>query len=83
MLGVDTAGLSDLALKAEAGAGGLVLLPYLDGERTPNRPSANGVLRGLTTSNATPENLARAAVEADPVLARGRHRLPAPVRSRA
>jgi xylulokinase len=64
MLGVDTAGLSDLALKAEAGAGGIVLLPYLDGERTPNRPAANGVLRGLTTANATPENLARAAVEA-------------------
>ncbi|HEY1823026.1 MAG TPA: xylulokinase [Trebonia sp.] len=64
MLGTDAAGLSDLALKAEAGAGGVVLLPYLDGERTPNRPSANGVLRGLTTSNATPENLARAAVEA-------------------
>ena len=64
MLGVDAAGLSDLALKAESGAGGLVFLPYLDGERTPNRPAANGVLRGLTTSNATPENLARAAVEA-------------------
>jgi xylulokinase len=64
MLGVDAAGLSDLALKASSGADGVVLLPYLDGERTPNRPSANGVLRGLTTSNATPENLARAAVEA-------------------
>jgi xylulokinase len=64
MLGTDTGGLSDLALTAEPGAGGLTLLPYLDGERTPNRPSANGVLRGLTTSNATPENLARAAVEA-------------------
>jgi xylulokinase len=64
MLGVDPAGLSDLALKAEPGAGGLALLPYLDGERTPNRPAANGVLRGLTTANATPENLARAAVEA-------------------
>jgi xylulokinase len=64
MLGTDPAGLSDLAMKAEAGAGGLVLLPYLDGERTPNRPAANGVLRGLTTANATPENLARAAVEA-------------------
>jgi xylulokinase len=64
MLGVTVTGLSDLALKAESGAGGLVLLPYLDGERTPNRPAANGVLRGLTTSNATPENLARAAVEA-------------------
>jgi len=64
MLGVDAAGLSALALKAESGAGGLVFLPYLDGERTPNRPNANGVLRGLTTANATPENLARAAVEA-------------------
>jgi xylulokinase len=64
MLGVDAAGLSDLALKAEAGAGGIAFLPYLDGERTPNRPSANGVLRGLTTANTTPENLARAAVEA-------------------
>ncbi|HEY6494772.1 MAG TPA: xylulokinase [Trebonia sp.] len=64
MLGVDAAGLSDLALKAPPGAEGVVLLPYLDGERTPNRPSANGVLRGLTTANATRENLARAAVEA-------------------
>ena len=64
LLGVGPAGLSDLALQAPAGADGLVLLPYLDGERTPNRPAANGVLRGLTTSNATPENLARAAVEA-------------------
>jgi xylulokinase len=64
MLGVTASGLSDLALTAAPGAGGLTLLPYLDGERTPNRPSANGVLRGLTSSNTTPENLARAAVEA-------------------
>jgi xylulokinase len=64
MLGVSVTELSSLALKAAPGADGLVLLPYLDGERTPNRPNANGVLRGLTTSNATPENLARAAVEA-------------------
>ena len=64
MLGVSPAGLADLALAAPAGAEGVTLLPYLDGERTPNRPLANGVLRGLTTSNATPENLARAAVEA-------------------
>jgi xylulokinase len=64
MLGTDAAGLSALALAAAPGAGGITLLPYLDGERTPNRPDANGVLRGLTTANATPENLARAAVEA-------------------
>jgi xylulokinase len=64
LLGVDASGLSSLALSAEPGAGGLTLLPYLDGERTPNRPSANGVLRGLTSANVTPPNLARAAVEA-------------------
>jgi xylulokinase len=64
LLGVDLAGLDALALKAEPGAQGITLLPYLDGERTPNRPSATGVLRGLTTRNARPENLARAAIEA-------------------
>jgi xylulokinase len=64
MLGTDPAGLSRLALKAAPGAGGLVFLPYLDGERTPNRPGASGVIRGLTSSNMTPENLARASVEA-------------------
>jgi xylulokinase len=64
MVGTDTEGLSRLALAAPAGAGGLTLLPYLDGERSPNRPDATGVLRGLTSTNTTPENLARAAVEA-------------------
>jgi xylulokinase len=63
LLGVDPGGLSTLALAAGPGAGGLTLLPYLDGERTPNRPGATGVLSGLTTANGTRENLARAAVE--------------------
>ena len=56
--------MSAQALQAEPGAGGLVLLPYLDGERTPNRPDATGVLRGVTTQNMTGPNLARAAIEA-------------------
>jgi xylulokinase len=64
MLGTDVQGLDRLALAAPPGAGGLTLLPYLDGERSPNRPDAHGVLRGLTSTNTTPENLARAAVEA-------------------
>jgi xylulokinase len=63
MLGVDLATLDRLALAAPSGAGGLSLLPYLDGERTPDLPEATGTLSGLTRSNATPENLARAAVE--------------------
>src|SRR5258705_13867482 len=63
MLGTDLAGLDRLALSAPAGAGGLVLLPYLDGERTPNLPEAAGTLTGLRRANMTPENLARAAGE--------------------
>ncbi|WP_067185714.1 xylulokinase [Microtetraspora niveoalba] len=53
----------DLALQAPPGAGGLVLVPYLEGERTPNLPEATGSLRGLTSATATPAHLARAAVE--------------------
>jgi xylulokinase len=63
LLGVDLAELDRLALSAEPGAGGLVLLPYLEGERTPNRPTATGLVAGLTGANATPANLARAVVE--------------------
>ncbi|ADU48601.1 xylulokinase [Intrasporangium calvum] len=63
MLGVDLDTLDRLALEADSGAGGLSLLPYLDGERTPDLPLATGTLSGLTRTNATPANLARAAVE--------------------
>ena len=63
LLGVDHDGLSRLALAADAGAGGLVHVPYLEGERTPNLPLATGELHGMTLGNLTRENLARAAVE--------------------
>jgi xylulokinase len=63
LLGTDQDGFDRLALEAPPGAGGLVLLPYLEGERTPNRPAATGVLAGMRDANATPANLARAAVE--------------------
>lgn len=63
MLGVDHDGLSRLALEGPSGAGGLVLVPYLEGERTPNRPDATGSLHGLTLATTTPAHLARAAVE--------------------
>jgi xylulokinase len=63
LIGVDLDRLGELALGAPAGATGLAFLPYLDGERTPNRPSATGVLRGLS-SRSTAADLARAAVEA-------------------
>ncbi len=63
LLGVDHDGLSRLALSVAPGAGGLVLVPYLEGERTPNKPDSTGALHGLTLGTSTPEHLARAAVE--------------------
>src|SRR5690349_6444630 len=62
MLGTDHAGLDELALSARPGAGGVTLLPYLDGERTPDLPDATGTLGGVTRANLTPANVARAAV---------------------
>lgn len=63
LLGVDHDELSRLALAAPAGASGLTLIPYFEGERTPNLPDATASLTGMTLASTTRENLARAAVE--------------------
>jgi xylulokinase len=63
MLGVPLDELSTLALSAPPGADGLVLVPYLEGERTPNRPRATGAVHGLRLATSTPAHLARAGVE--------------------
>ncbi|MCT1776742.1 xylulokinase [Brachybacterium sp. p3-SID957] len=62
LLGVDHQELSRLALASEPGAGGVTLLPYFDGERTPNRPTARATLTGMSAST-TREDVARAYVE--------------------
>lgn len=62
-LDVDLPGLDGLAAQAPIGAGGLTLLPFLDGERTPNLPTASGTLAGVTRANSTPVHFARAYVE--------------------
>lgn len=62
LLSVDLDEFTRLALAGPADAAGLTMLPYLDGERTPNLPDATGRLLGITRASLTPENLARAAV---------------------
>lgn len=62
LLSVDLDRFTELALSGPSDAGGLTMLPYFDGERTPNVPDATGRLHGLTRASFTPENLARAAV---------------------
>jgi len=63
ILGVTHDELGELALKAKAGANGLTLLPYFEGERTPNRPDATGVFSGMNLANSNREDLARAMIE--------------------
>jgi len=62
LLGVEAMRLDALALDASAGAGGVTVVPYFDGERTPDRPDATGTISGLR-SDVTREQLARAAYE--------------------
>lgn len=59
----DHAGLEDQIRSVPPGCDGLVLLPYLTGERTPDLPRGSGVLHGLTLETFTPAHLARAAME--------------------
>ena len=55
--------VGSLALSAKPGANGLSLLPYFEGERTPNRPTATGVFSGMNLNNSNPADIARAMVE--------------------
>lgn len=52
-----------LALSSTPGAHGLTLLPYFEGERTPNRPRATGVFSGMNIANSNPSDIARAMIE--------------------
>ncbi|GAA1206465.1 xylulokinase [Rhodoglobus aureus] len=63
LLGVTHDELGTLALDAKPGAGGLVLQPYFEGERTPNLPDATATLFGMTLASTTRSSLARAAIE--------------------
>lgn len=63
LLGVELEALDELALAAAPGSGGVVLVPYFEGERTPNLPHARASLHGLTLASSTRANIARAACE--------------------
>ncbi|KNC17308.1 xylulose kinase [Arthrobacter sp. RIT-PI-e] len=63
LLGVDHDGLAALAQEAAPGSGGVVLVPYFEGERTPNLPNAKASFHNLSIASATRANMARAAVE--------------------
>lgn len=63
LFGFDHAALSAAAASVDAGADGLLLIPFFEGERTPNVPDGTGVWLGIRPGTATPAHLARAAME--------------------
>jgi xylulokinase len=64
MMGIERIEALDRAGRIAAGASGLLLMPYLNGERTPNLPRATGLMVGLTSATASPDLMLRAAVDA-------------------
>jgi xylulokinase len=63
ILGVSHNDVGELALTSIPGAHGLKLLPYFEGERTPNRPNATGTFTGMNLNNSNPSDIARAMIE--------------------
>ena len=61
--GMDVKTFDATVARAKPGADGLILLPYLEGERTPNVPDGTGVFCGVTPKTFTAEHFARAAME--------------------
>ena len=63
LLGVSLDEFGELAISAAPGAGGITVLPYLEGERTPNLPDATASVSGISLANGSRENFARACIE--------------------
>jgi xylulokinase len=63
LFSLDLAGFNRLVAQAPIGADGVLMLPFLNGERVPALPHAQGSLHGLTSTNLNQANVCRAAVE--------------------
>ena len=63
LLGADIEAFESRISAAGRGAGGVITLPFFNGERTPNLPNAKGCIVGLDSHNMKPENFLRSAVE--------------------
>jgi len=63
MFGLDLQAFGVEAEKSPVGAEGIVVLPFFNGERTPNLPNGRASVNGITAANFKRENLIRAAFE--------------------
>jgi xylulokinase len=63
LFGLDHAAFSEAAASVDAGSEGLLLIPFFEGERTPNVPDGTGVWIGVRPRTSTAAHMARAAME--------------------
>ena len=71
LLSLDLKDLDSVASKAPCGSEGVIVLPFFNGERTPNLPNGRASITGLTTANTNRENIARASLESAVFAMRG------------
>ena len=63
LLGMDLKAFESEASRAPVGADGITILPFFNGERSPNLPNGRASVNGITSANFKKQNLARAALE--------------------
>ena len=63
LLGLGLTDIESVLAATTPGADGVVFLPFLNGERTPDLPNARGSIFGLSANNFSPANLLRSAIE--------------------
>ena len=63
LFGLDIESFGKEAARAPIGAEGIVVLPFFNGERTPNLPNGRASINGITAANFKRDNLFRAAFE--------------------
>ena len=63
LLGLALTDIESILAATAPGAEGMVFLPFLNGERTPDLPHARGSIFGLSANNFSPANLLRSAME--------------------
>ncbi len=68
---MDIKALNEEAEKAPCGSEGVLVVPFFNGERTPNLPNGRASITGLTSANTNRANIARASFESAVFAMRG------------
>lgn len=71
LFNMDVKDLDSEASKSPCGSEGVLVIPFFNGERTPNLPNGRASITGLTSANTNRSNIARASLESAVFAMRG------------